>query len=184
VIDLSAGTGDMTLALLQDKEFTGRVIMVDFNSDMLALADSKLQWLGLQDRVALVLADVEHLPFRDELFDGAMQGFALRNLESLERFFRETARILKRDKPACFLEIAHPKNRVFGKLFYIYFYNLLPRLTTVISGDGTAYRWLPQSLKEFPFQKEVVRKMKESGIREALYTNLAGGVVACYQGKK
>jgi len=184
IVDLCAGTGDMSLALLKNKEFAGGIVLVDINPDMLALAKEKLRRVGFVDRVTFLLAEVENLPFPDNTFDGAMQGFALRNLENLEKFFLETKRIIKASKSVCFLEIAHPENRVVQKLFYFYFYNLLPPLTSLITGNGTAYRWLPQSLREFPHQAEVVTKMREAGLKEASYQNIAGGMVACYRALK
>ena len=184
IVDLCAGTGDMSLALLEDNAFQGEIVLVDFNRDMLQLAQAKLSKAGFGNRVSYLVADVENLPFKNNAFAGAMQGFALRNLENLERFFSETLRVVKPDKMVSFLEIAHPENKTFQKLFYFYFYNLLPRFTTILTGNGRAYRWLPQSLKEFPLQSEVIEMMSRSGFQKADYENLAGGMVACYQGRK
>jgi demethylmenaquinone methyltransferase/2-methoxy-6-polyprenyl-1,4-benzoquinol methylase len=184
IIDLCAGTGDMAMALLQNPQFKGDVVLVDFNSEMLSLAEKKLRSGGFGSRISIVSADVESLPFENDKFDGAILGFALRNLESLDEFFRETLRILKPGKPVRFLEIAHPENKTFQKLFYFYFYNLLPRLTTALTGIGRAYQWLPQSLRQFPGQRDIAHWMKKSGFREVGYKNLAGGMVACYFGTK
>ena len=184
IVDLCAGTGDMALALLQNPQFSGEVVLVDFNSEMLLLAEKKLRSAGFGSRISIVNADVESLPFENDRLDGAIQGLALRNLENLEKFFTETLRVLKPGKSVRFLEIAHPENRVFQKLFYFYFYNFLPRLTTVLTGNGKAYNWLPQSLQKFPQQKEVAKLMRKSGFKDAGYKNLAGGMVACYLGTK
>jgi demethylmenaquinone methyltransferase/2-methoxy-6-polyprenyl-1,4-benzoquinol methylase len=184
IVDLCAGTGDMALALLQNPQFRSDVVLVDFNSDMLSLAERKLKTAGFRSRFSIVVADVENLPFENNKFDGAIQGFALRNLENLEKFFAETLRVLKPGKSVRFLEIAHPENRVFQKLFYFYFYNLLPRFTTFVTGNGRAYNWLPQSLQQFPQQKEAAELMRKSGFKDAGYKNLAGGMVACYFGTK
>ena len=184
VIDLCAGTGDMSLALLENPQFRGKIMLVDFNQDMLNLARKKIGQRGFSRRASYLVTDVENLPFENDAFDGAMQGFALRNLENLDRFFTETLRILKPGKSAAFLEIAHPENKLFQKLFYFYFYNLLPRVTTLATGNGQAYRWLPQSLKEFPHQSKVVENMRKAGFRNAFYENWAAGMVACYRGVK
>jgi len=184
VIDLCAGTGDMSLALLENPQFRGEIMLVDFNQDMLNLARKKIEQRGFGQRVSYQTSDVEKLPFPDNAFDGAVQGFALRNLENLDRFFSETLRILKPGKSAAFLEIAHPENKAFQKLFYFYFYSLLPKVTTLVTGNGQAYRWLPQSLKEFPPQGEVVEQMRKAGFKNTGYQNWTGGMVACYRGVK
>ena len=180
VVDLCAGTGDMSLALLKEEEFKGKIMLVDFSPEMLQSACRKITQAGFLDRVEFLIVEVEDLPFGDNSFDGAMQGFGLRNLGNLDKFFSETKRILKKGASAHLLEIAHPENKAFRKIFYFYFYKFLPRLNSLISGNGAAYQWLPQSLKEFPNQKEMAEKMRQAGFGRVRYENLAFGMVACY----
>src|SRR4030065_2684603 len=63
IVDLCAGTGDMSLALLEDSAFQGEIVLVDFNRDMLQLAQAKLSKAGFGNRVSYLVADVENLPF-------------------------------------------------------------------------------------------------------------------------
>ncbi len=182
VADLCAGTGDMAAALLSDPKFQGTVVLSDFALPMLVLAKKKLT--RFSGRAYLVCADAERLPFKPGAFDGAVQGFALRNLGSLPDFAREVRRVLTPGGSGAFLEIAHPSNRVWGKFFYAYFYGLLPKLAGLFTRQKAAYRYLPESLKIFPPQKEVAALFKAEGFGESDFSNLWGGLAAIYRVKK
>ncbi|MCI0329729.1 MAG: ubiquinone/menaquinone biosynthesis methyltransferase [candidate division Zixibacteria bacterium] len=182
VLDLCAGTGDMAKALLSDSRFQGMVVLSDFALPMLKLALKKLK--KFQGRVFLICADAEKLPFKLEVFDGAMLGFSLRNLENLNAFAREVSRVLQPGGAGVFLEIAHPSNGLWGKLFYAYFYQLMPRMAGIFTRHSQAYRYLPESLKIFPPQKEVAALFAREGFCESRYENLWGGMAAIYNVKK
>ena len=178
VLDLCAGTGDMTLALLAEGQFTGTVVLSDFALPMLRLAREKL--ISFPGRVLVVCADAEKLPFKQEIFDGTTLGFSLRNLENLDGFAREAKRVLRPGGLGVFLEIGHPSNGLWGKLFYTYFYRLMPGLAGLFTRHRQAYRYLPESLKIFPPQREVAALFKREGFSDSEFQNLWGGLAALY----
>ncbi|HXF48764.1 MAG TPA: ubiquinone/menaquinone biosynthesis methyltransferase [Verrucomicrobiae bacterium] len=182
VVDLCAGTGDMALALLTNPEFEGMAVLSDFALPMLKLAKKKLE--RFQGRAFLVCADAEKLPFKAGVFDGATLGFSLRNLENLSVFAAEARRVLKTGGAGSFLEIAHPSNGVWGKLFYTYFYQLMPKMAGLFTRHRQAYRYLPESLKVFPRQSEVSALFLRESFSESRYENLWGGLAAIYKVRK
>lgn len=181
VLDICAGTGDMAISLLKNKSFKGRVVLCDFNYDMLSLADLKLRKFGLRNRTHIVVGDAESLPFKDESLGAVIMGFALRNLESIDAFGLESKRVIEENGKVILLEVAHPENRVIAPLFYLYFYKLAPLFSKLFTKNRYAYHYLPQSLRAFYKQKELISKFKELGFGEAAYQNLIGGVSAIYQ---
>ncbi|MCI0404620.1 MAG: ubiquinone/menaquinone biosynthesis methyltransferase [candidate division Zixibacteria bacterium] len=182
VLDLCAGTGDMALALLSDSRFRGMVVLSDFALPMLKLARKKLA--KYQSRTFIVCADAEKLPFKSGVFDGATLGFSLRNLENLPAFAGEVRRVIQTGGVGSFLEIAHPSNGLWGKLFYAYFYHLMPKMAGVFTRHRQAYRYLPESLKTFPPQTEVATLFAREGFAESRYENLWGGLAAIYKVRK
>jgi demethylmenaquinone methyltransferase/2-methoxy-6-polyprenyl-1,4-benzoquinol methylase len=183
VLDLCAGSGDMSLSLLRQKKFEGKIVLCDFNREMLHLAESKLRKRGrekLSDRVMLVVADAELLPFKEGAFDGVTIGFALRNLSSLESLASEMLNAMRTGGLAALLEAAHPENRIVASLFYFYFYKLLPAVSRCLTAKGYAYRYLPASLRAFLRQRELVELFKEGGFSSVSYSNIWGGVGAIY----
>lgn len=181
VLDLCAGTGDMSLALFSHKNFKGKIILCDFSYEMLFLAKKKLQDYVDKAQIYVVCGDVEKLPFKLETFDGLMLGFSLRNLDSQTDFYSETKRVLKKGGSASFLEIAHPENFLFSKIFYVYFYKWVPFMSQFFTKRGYAYKYLPDSLKTFPKQKEVVKFIKSFDFEEVTYHNVMGGMAAVYK---
>ncbi|EQB63693.1 MAG: ubiquinone/menaquinone biosynthesis methyltransferase [candidate division Zixibacteria bacterium RBG-1] len=181
VLDLCAGTGDMASALFSHKNFKGKIILCDFSYEMLVLARKKLQNYGEKAQIYLVCGDVEKLPFKAEIFDGMMLGFSLRNLESQADFYSETKRVLQKGGTASFLEIAHPENILFSRVFYLYFYKWVPFISQFFTKRKYAYKYLPDSLKIFPKQKEVVKFIKTFDFEEVTYHNVMGGMAAVYK---
>ncbi len=182
VLDLCAGTGDMALALLGNSKFQGQIVLSDFAFPMLLLARQKLK--AFSGRIFIVCADAEKLPFKPGIFDGAALGFSLRNLENLSIFAREVYRVLQTGGAGSFLEIAHPSKGWWGKLFYAYFYQLMPRIAGVFTRHRQAYRYLPESLKIFPPQGEVSALFGCEGFADSRYQNIWGGLAAIYNVKK
>lgn len=181
VLDFCAGTGDMAIALLSRRSFKGKIILCDFNSDMLKVAQTKLKRLGLLDRVSLVLCDVERLPFRSSISDGAMMGFSLRHMEELNLFFHETKRVLKKNKRAVFLDVAHPEVKLIKDIYFLYYDRILPKLSRIFSrGNAEIYAYLPKSLKRFFRQKDLFSIIKEMGFSEAAYKNVFFGTGVIY----
>lgn len=182
VLDLCAGTGDMAAALLSDPKFQGIVVLADFALPM--LKRSRLKLAAHAHRVLIVCADAEELPFKPNLFGGAMLGFSLRNLEDLSAFAGEVLRVLKPGGAGSFLEIAHPSGAAWGKLFYAYFYRVMPVVAAVFTRQRQAYRYLPESLKVFPRQKEVSALFAREGFAASGYEDLWGGLAAIYNVRK
>ena len=181
VLDLCAGTGDMTKSLLSRRCFKGKVILCDFNWDMLDKAQGKLRRSGLLERAYLVLCDVEKLPFKKNIADGAMMGFSLRHMEDLDLFFKEIKRVLKKDKKAVLLDVAHPEGKLIKDIYFLYYDKILPRLSKIFSkGHADIYSYLPHSLKRFLKQKDLLNILKEIGFTEAAYKNVLFGAGVIY----
>jgi demethylmenaquinone methyltransferase/2-methoxy-6-polyprenyl-1,4-benzoquinol methylase len=181
VLDFCAGTGNMAVTLLSRKSFKGMIILCDFNEDMLKVAQAKLKKLGLLERVCIVLCDVEKLPFKDNISDGAMMGFSLRHMEDLKGFFSETKRVLKKNKKAVFLDVAHPEVKLIKDIYFVYYDTIFSRLSRIFSkGHAHVYSYLPDSLRVFLKQKDLVSIPKELGFSKVAYRNLFFGAGAIY----
>jgi demethylmenaquinone methyltransferase/2-methoxy-6-polyprenyl-1,4-benzoquinol methylase len=181
VLDFCAGTGDMAISLLSRSCFKGKTILCDFNSDMLKVAQAKLKRSRLLDRVYMVVCDVEKLPFKNNTADGAMMGFSLRHIEDLNLFFNETKRVLKKDKEAVLLDVAHPEVKLIKDIYFLYYDKILPKLSRIFSkGHAEVYSYLPQSLKRFLKQRDLLRIMKEMEFSEAAYKNILFGTGVIY----
>jgi len=92
--------------------------------------------------------------------------------------------VLKPVGTAIILEFSRPVIPVFRELFEFYFHRILPRLGAWISGQGSAYSYLPASVRRFPAQRDLARIMESVGFTSVGYRNLSGGIAALHWGKK
>ena len=181
-LDLCCGTGDLALELA--RRGSAQVIGSDFSHSMLQLGLEKIRKQGLATRIWIAEADALNLPFRGGTFDAMSIAFGLRNLESLAHGLSEMHRVLKPGGKLVVLEFSKPTNALFNSLFQFYFFKVLPRIGALISRNAYAYSYLPDSVNQFPDQKQLSDIMMNSGFENVNYLNLSGGIAAIHYGEK
>src|ERR671938_142597 len=162
VLDACCGTGDLALA---DERAGGRVIGLDFSERMLERARRK------SASVEWVRGDLLELPFEDASFDAATVGFGVRNVADLERSLRELRRVLRPGGRLGILEITTPRGPL--RLFYrLWFDAIVPLLGKLLRG-GTAYTYLPASVRRFPGPEELASLLGDAGFEDVSFRLLA-----------
>jgi demethylmenaquinone methyltransferase/2-methoxy-6-polyprenyl-1,4-benzoquinol methylase len=183
VLDLCAGTLDLSCALSDSRRFDGRAVALDFSLPMLRRGRRKLG--GRRARQILpVCADGLQLPLRNRSCDAVMVAFGLRNLEDLERGLSEVHRVLAAGGKLYVLEFSRPENALFRGFQRLYNGNVLPAIGGAVSGHPDAYRYLPDSIAEFPDAPGLVRMLEESGFADVQFRTFSGGMVALHEGRK
>jgi demethylmenaquinone methyltransferase/2-methoxy-6-polyprenyl-1,4-benzoquinol methylase len=177
-LDLCCGTADLSLELGARAPTLG----IDFCRPMLAVGLGKI--MQSERPVMLVEADALRTPVADASFDAVTIAFGLRNLESAEGGLREMHRVLKPGGRCAVLEFSQPEVPVLRSVFQFYFNRLLPRIGNALSGSKYAYRYLPDSVKSFPDQKELATLMRLVGFSNVRYYNLSGGIAALHLGDR
>ncbi|MCE1228866.1 MAG: bifunctional demethylmenaquinone methyltransferase/2-methoxy-6-polyprenyl-1,4-benzoquinol methylase UbiE [Firmicutes bacterium] len=182
MLDVAAGTGDSSLALARRG---AEVVSTDFTHAMLALGPEKFRRKGLDARIwASVGADAQRLPFADATFDGVTICYGIRNVERRERAYAEFLRVLKPGGRLTILEFSRPRWAWLRGLYDFYSLRLLPRIGGWISGDASAYTYLPESIRAFPDQSALAEELRRAGFAEVRWQNLSGGIVALHLGEK
>ena len=182
VLDVCSGTGDLALTL--QRRLGVKVIAADFCHPMLLRAERKFAASRADHTIENIEADTLSLPFRDEIFDAATIAFGLRNLEGPVRGLQELFRVLKPGGALVILEFSRPAVPILRQVFNAYFRHVLPRLGAAISGEGDAYRYLPDSVRKFPSQSELSELLKAVGFHGIAYRNLTGGIAALHWGNR
>jgi demethylmenaquinone methyltransferase / 2-methoxy-6-polyprenyl-1,4-benzoquinol methylase len=171
VLDACCGTGDLAVAAAREG---GRVTGVDFSERMLERARRKapeLEW---------VEGDLLALPFADASFDAATVGFGIRNVDDLERGLAELRRVLRPGGRLGVLEITQPRG-VLRPFYRLWFDRIVPLLGRVLPG-GSAYTYLPASVRRFPGPDELTRMLEHAGFGDVGYRTFGAGIVALHTG--
>jgi demethylmenaquinone methyltransferase/2-methoxy-6-polyprenyl-1,4-benzoquinol methylase len=185
ILDLCTGTGD--LALAYDRAAKGKVPIIgaDFSSAMLARAETKVQKIRASQRIQLLEADAQQLPFPDNHFQIVTCAFGLRNVTDTDRGLAEMARVVQPGGRVAILEFSKPSGSIFGKLYRYYFRYLLPLVGQLISrSKDNAYRYLPSSVQEFDNGAALARRMEKQGLTQVSWHPLTFGIATLYVGTK
>jgi demethylmenaquinone methyltransferase / 2-methoxy-6-polyprenyl-1,4-benzoquinol methylase len=180
VLDICCGTGDMTLALLRRRAAGAEpVTAADFSAAMLTLARRKLP----AERVKVVQADALHLPVADGALDLITAAFGFRNLANYQAGLEEFFRVLAPGGEVGILDFSEPGGMT-GRLYALYFRRILPRLGAMLSGQGRAYTYLPESVAKFPTPPVMLGMMRAAGFAEVSWTPYSFGIAGLWRGVK
>ena len=181
VLDIAGGTGDMAMAFSKKVGSTGEVVHTDINAAMLSTGRDRLLDAGIS--LPTAVCDAEQLPFPDAYFDRVCVAFGLRNMTHKDRALAEMCRVLKPGGKLLVLEfsqVAQPLRKAYDW----YSFNILPRLGRLVAGDEGSYRYLAESIRMHPPQKELKALMRNSGFGHVDYHNMTGGIAALHVGIK
>jgi demethylmenaquinone methyltransferase/2-methoxy-6-polyprenyl-1,4-benzoquinol methylase len=181
VLDIAGGTGDLARAFAKKVGARGLVVHTDINEAMLRQGRNRLLDEGLV--LPTTLCDAEKLPFPDASFDLVSVAFGLRNMTHKDQALAEMNRVLRPGGKLLVLEfskVAKPLEKVYD----FYSFKVLPRIGQVVAGDAESYRYLAESIRMHPGQKELKALMKTAGFSHVDVHNLSAGVVALHVGIK
>jgi len=182
-IDVCCGTCDWTISIAEKVGANGQVIGLDFSQNMLDYGLVKCKERGL-DQISLVHGNAMELPYEDNKFDYATIGFALRNVPDIKIVLSEMKRVVKPGGMVVSLELSKPVWPPFRALYFFYFNQILPLMGKLFANRFQQYRWLPESLKNFPDSKELAAIFEEIGLERVETTLLSGGIAALHIGYK
>jgi len=150
VLDLATGTGDLCAEAARQGL---NPIGIDLALGMLQAGHAA---------APRAQGDITRLPVPDGVADGAVCGFALRNVVSLDALFAELARTLRPGGRIGLLEVDRPDNPVIGFGHHLYFDRIVPVVGGLLS-DRDAYRYLPASTAYLPSRLELLERLGAAG---------------------
>ena len=184
VLDIACGTGDFSIAIARKGGEGTEVLGVDLSEGMLKVMELKVEEAGLSGRVSCEQGNSEAMRFGDCRFERATIAFGIRNFENREVALREILRVLKPGGRLVILELSVPSNAVLKWFYKLYFTKVLPWIGGLISGDRTAYSYLPASVLKFPGKKEWMETMTGCGFTNVSHKAFTFGICRMYIGEK
>jgi demethylmenaquinone methyltransferase/2-methoxy-6-polyprenyl-1,4-benzoquinol methylase len=179
LLDLGAGTGDLAREALQ--QYPGcRPLAADFTLEMMLAGkgrpeSARLRWLR---------ADALHLPFPDESFDAVVSGFLLRNVSDVTQALAEQHRVLRPGGCIVILDTTRPHRNLLTPLINIHFHYVIPTLGRLITGEGEAYTYLPESTENFLHAEQLAERMTAAGFRQVGFRRRMLATIAIHWGTK
>ncbi|MBB4287488.1 class I SAM-dependent methyltransferase [Roseospira goensis] len=175
-LDLAGGTGDIADEL---SDGGWAVVVCDASEGMMATgrdrnAGPRVRWVG---------GDAERLPFPDGTFDLVTLGFGLRNFRDRDAALAEIVRVLAPEGRFLCLEFSTPARPIRG-LYRSYSRRMIPRLGAAVAGKPEAYRYLIDSIADFPDQRTLVGWFQQAGLTDVRYRNLMFGIAAIHGGRR
>jgi demethylmenaquinone methyltransferase/2-methoxy-6-polyprenyl-1,4-benzoquinol methylase len=181
-LDVATGTCDVALEIIKRFPPDAKVVGVDFSEGMLELGKEKVRAAGLQDRIDVRFADVTALPFEDNSFDASTIAFGIRNVQDYKQGISEMSRVVKSGGRVVILEFTSIQSRFFRPLYVFYITKVLPFIGELISGKKGAYKYLPDSMLNFPAPEKFKEAMEETGLKDVTYHKLSFGITAVHVG--
>lgn len=182
VLDIATGTGD--LAIMMAKATDAKITGFDLSAGMLEVGRQKIKEQNLENRIEMIQGDAEKMPFEDNSFDCITVAFGVRNFENLKKGLDEIYRVLKPGGKFVILEFSQPQSFPMKQLYGFYSKNILPMIGKKISKDKSAYTYLPESVKAFPYGEEMNKILKSSNFIKTTDKKLTFGISSIYASLK
>lgn len=173
VLDLAAGTATSSLPFAATGAY---VVPCDFSIGMLREGKKRHAWLPF------TAGDATKLPFRDETFDAVTISFGLRNVQDTDTALRELYRVTKPGGRVVICEFSQPVWTPFRTVYIEYLMRALPPVARAVSSNPDAYVYLAESIRAWPDQPGLAKKLQQAGWSRVAWRNLTGGVVALHRG--
>ena len=180
-LDVGTGTGELAFEILRQAP-ESHVDGIDPSEKMLSIAREKAARDGLANQASFVLGDARALDLADGLYDGAVLGFSFRNIEDRSAALSEICRVLNPGGRLVILEAVYPERRLFqwGLWFFTWAIPSIGRLL----GRGVDYRYLLDSVRDFPNLETVAGTLRAAGFGVVSYRSLVFGAVSIFSGER
>ena len=179
IIDVGSGTGDLVNLLLK-KNLIDSIYSVDLNAEMLNYGKKKF----INKKVKFIEANAESLPFETDSFDKYIISFCLRNVTDIRKVLLESYRIIKPGGVFYCLEFSNPESHILNKIYKNYKKFFIPWIGEKIAKNKQAYKYLEESIDQFPNQENLLNYIKKIGFSESRYLNMFNGIVSIHTGFK
>lgn len=185
ILDVAGGTGDIALRCAARTKGKARIVVCDINPEMLDVGRDKAIDRGwLPNQIEWVTGNAEKLPFENKSVDIVCIAFGLRNVTHIDKALKEFARVLKSGGKFYCMEFSPGVRAEIKSLYDLYSFTVLPWLGKVVAEDEGSYQYLAESIRQFPDQQGLAKRMGGAGFSSVEWENLMGGVVAVHVGLK
>lgn len=182
-LDVAGGTGDIAFRIRR-KAGPARITLCDLNAEMLRVGRDRAVNHGWVDDFEWVVGNAEALPMDSESVDVYTISFGLRNVTHIDDALREAWRVLRPGGRFFCLEFSRVDEPFLAKIYDAYSFRVIPRIGQVVAKDRDSYQYLVESIRKFPPQKALEKRLYQAGFDRVKITNLSFGVAAIHEAWK
>ncbi len=179
-LDVAGGTGDVALKVIRAAGPGTTAVITDISPEMLAVGRRRVAEAGLNERISIFEGNAEALGFPDKSFDSYTIAFGIRNVTHIDRALSEAYRVLVPGGRFLCLEFSHVDVPFLDRIYDFHSFEVIPRLGQLAAGASEPYRYLVESIRQFPTQDRFAAMIRAAGFERVTYRNLTGGVAAIH----
>lgn len=183
ILDLAGGTGDITMRIL-NRSPSSKLTVLDLTEEMMYTGQQRIKAAGFSSSVDWITGDALKMPFADACFDSCTIGFGIRNFTDISSSLNEIYRILKFGGRLLILEFSDVRNAALRQIYDSYSFHCIPTLGHWIANDRESYRYLVESIRQFPKQREFAKMIEVAGFDRVKFRNLSLGIAALHSAWK
>lgn len=178
LLDVGGGTGDIATGFL--KRGGGAATVCDINTEMVVCGRNRAIDRGFVDDITWITGNAEYLPVADSSVDAYVTAFCIRNVTHIDAALKEARRVLKPGGHFLCLEFSRIAVPALEGIYDAYSFRVLPPLGGLITGNRDAYRYLAESIRNFPAQDKFSDMISNAGLEQVTYRNLSAGIAAIH----
>ena len=178
LLDVAGGTGDVAFGWRA--RGGGPAVICDINQSMLAAGRERAPGRPGADGIAWTCGDATALPFPDASFDVYTIAFGLRNVTGIDTALAEARRVLRPGGRFMCLEFSRLQQPLLDGLYDAWSFRVMPWLGRRVAGDREAYAYLAESIRRFPDQPALARRIAAAGLERVRWRDLSGGIAAIH----
>jgi demethylmenaquinone methyltransferase/2-methoxy-6-polyprenyl-1,4-benzoquinol methylase len=182
LLDVAGGTGDISFRAAEAAGNGFHATVCDINTDMLAVGRERAEAQHLDDRVDFIEGNAESLDFPDKSFDAYTIAFGIRNVPRIPLALAEAYRVLKPGGRFLCLEFSAVDVPGLDRLYDLFSFNVIPQIGRAVTGDADSYRYLVESIRQFPKPDAFAEMIRAAGFGRVKYDIMSGGIVALHSG--
>jgi demethylmenaquinone methyltransferase/2-methoxy-6-polyprenyl-1,4-benzoquinol methylase len=182
LLDVAGGTGDIAFRAAKAAGPGFRATVCDINSDMLGVGHERAAARQLDDRVSFVEGNAEALAFPGGAFDAYTIAFGIRNVPRIDLALGEAFRVLKPGGRFLCLEFSTVDMPGLDRIYDLFSFKVIPPLGRAVTGDAESYRYLVESIRQFPKPNAFAERIRAAGFSRVTWQSLSGGIVALHSG--
>jgi demethylmenaquinone methyltransferase/2-methoxy-6-polyprenyl-1,4-benzoquinol methylase len=184
ILDVAGGTGDIARRCWRRTRGKADITICDLSPAMIAAGRERLVDEGILSSIRFFTANAERLPIATGSIGIYCIAFGLRNVAHIDKALREAARVLKPGGRFYCLEFSSGVRPAIKPLYERYCLDVLPWMGALVAKDRSAYQYLAESIRAFPDQPALAKRIEATGLERVKWTNLTGGIAVIHSAWK